>query len=231
MKRKSIEERFLANVRKTETCWLWTASTTSWGYGQIMHKGKGSRAHRVSWELHNGPIPTGLFVCHHCDVPACVNPAHLFLGTNAENLADMDAKGWRVNPRRSGPGEVHGHVTLTEKQVLDICQRPSQGLGTLAKEFNVTRTQISRIRRRKAWTHLAVPPSDSDPRHGEFHGNAKLTAAQVLAIRSRQGQTQRSLAKEFGVNQQHISDIRLGKRWAHLQTWTPPAFEICQNAC
>jgi hypothetical protein len=96
---KTLTERFFAKVSKTDFCWLWTAATHhQWGYGQIQADGKNKAAHRVSWELHFGLIPDGLLVCHKCDNPPCVNPAHLFLGTNADNAADRVAKGRSVYP-------------------------------------------------------------------------------------------------------------------------------------
>jgi len=86
---KSIEERFWAKVEKTDDCWLWTGATFGDGYGNCSRL----RAHRVSWELANGPVPGGLCVLHHCDRPLCVRPRHLFLGTRKDNSDDKIAKG------------------------------------------------------------------------------------------------------------------------------------------
>lgn len=100
---KSIEERFWEKVNRTDGCWLWTASTRDKGYGAFSYRKDGrqiqDRAHRFSWVLHNGPIPPGLWVLHNCpdgDNPACVNPAHLWLGTSDDNIRDMNAKGRHV---------------------------------------------------------------------------------------------------------------------------------------
>lgn len=74
-------------------CWIWMSSLSDRGYGQLTIKNKTIYAHRFSWELHNGPIPEGLLVCHHCDTPLCVNPDHLFVGTQKDNILDAMRKG------------------------------------------------------------------------------------------------------------------------------------------
>jgi hypothetical protein len=91
-----LEERFWLKVQKTETCWLWIGAHHPQGYGNItVSKGKTKPAHILSWEIHFGPIPEGMKVLHSCDNPPCVKPDHLFLGTQTQNIADMDAKGRR----------------------------------------------------------------------------------------------------------------------------------------
>lgn len=119
--------------------------------------GKQRLAHRVSWELSNGPIPggvgySGTCVLHKCDVPACVNPEHLFLGTQSDNVADRDAKG-RSNGGNS-PGEAHSQAKLTGAKVLDIRSRRGESPYALAKEFGVSYAQIWNIRSGKSWRHI-----------------------------------------------------------------------------
>jgi len=95
--RKSIEEKFWSKVTKTDGCWMWGGVKTLKGYGIIRVGGrvdpKNLRAHRISWLLHNGPVPRGLMVCHHCDNPSCVRPDHLFVGTAVDNVHDSIKKG------------------------------------------------------------------------------------------------------------------------------------------
>jgi hypothetical protein len=90
---ESLLERFWAKVKKTESCWIWTAYRNRQGYGRIgTSAAKSTNAHRVSWIIHNGPITENQFVCHKCDNPSCVNPHHLFLGTRQDNINDMMIK-------------------------------------------------------------------------------------------------------------------------------------------
>jgi len=158
---RSLEERFSDCTNKTGTCWLWTGSTVK-SYGRITYKGKTYRAHRLSYELHKGPIPEGLKVCHSCDNPPCVNPEHLWLGTDTENIKDRDMK------RRTANGsKISNSVKLTEYDVLsmrDIWDRKGSSLlpgqrgglnySTLGRMFGVSNQQARSIVLRKSWKHL-----------------------------------------------------------------------------
>ena len=133
-------DRFLALVEPdlNSGCWLWSGSQNGAGYGCVRYRGKGILAHRLSWTLHNGPIPEsggyhGTCVLHRCDVRACCNPAHLFIGTQGENAADMAAKG-------------RSTARLTPEQRFEICeQRGAVSQVELARRFGVSQPHISRV--------------------------------------------------------------------------------------
>lgn len=151
---KPLKDRLLAKIDKTETCWLWRGSKNACGYGSIAcdrnvhNKPRLVKAHRASWEVHCGPIPKGVCVLHTCDIPACVNPAHLFLGTKAENSKDMCAK------HRQKTGEHLPQSKLKSDDVIAI--RHSNDLqAILAERYGVTQGTISMIRSRATWKHLA----------------------------------------------------------------------------
>jgi hypothetical protein len=92
--RNPLVERLLSRVTRTGSgCWEWQGSRTRWGYGRIGIDQTVYLTHRVSWEIHHGPIPSGSWILHHCDNPRCVNPEHLFLGDHTANMRDMAAKG------------------------------------------------------------------------------------------------------------------------------------------
>lgn len=142
-----LQKRFWDKVQKTDNCWNWIASKVKDGYGFFRLPGyKSMRAHRFSWEFHNGTIPKGICVLHKCDNPACVNPAHLFLGTDADNVKDMMNKGrgkYNPNPAK---GENHHNSKLTDKQVLEIrAIGNSINQYVLARHYGVRQPQISRI--------------------------------------------------------------------------------------
>jgi hypothetical protein len=96
----TLKDRFedKVSIEPNSGCWLWTGSLNDTGYGQLWVGSKSTRAHRLSYELHVGPIPEGMHVCHHCDNPPCCNPNHLFVGSHTDNMADKIKKGRGVNP-------------------------------------------------------------------------------------------------------------------------------------
>lgn len=163
--------RFWSKVRKGDGCWEWTAQLTLSGYGHFKLKtGKKVRAHRVSWEISHGVIPTGLFVCHVCDNRKCVRPDHLFLGTTDDNMADMVTKGRsprgekhmsRTSPQAVCRGEKAGMSKLTEKDVIEIRSLYAGKKGdlkTLGERFGVTSANIRSIVSGKTWRHLPFLP-------------------------------------------------------------------------
>lgn len=114
---ENLKDRFYGKIKKTKTCWYWTACVSSFGYGQISVNGKSVGAHRISWEIHNGSILDGLHVLHKCDNPPCVNPDHLFLGTNKDNVEDRYVKGRCFSSHKFKTHCKHGHEFSPENTV------------------------------------------------------------------------------------------------------------------
>lgn len=155
--RRSLAERL---SRKTAPgpngCILWTGAKGEFGHGNIWAGGRLEGVHRVAWALSHGPVPAGLCVLHRCDVPACVNIEHLFLGTKGDNAADMAAKG-RASRR---PGEHAPRAKLTEEQVLEI--RRLRGIVSqqaLAHRYGVTKTAVRYAQIGRNWKYLQEIPS------------------------------------------------------------------------
>lgn len=158
-------KRFWAKVHKTPHCWEWVGGLTSQGYGMCPWRGVPGKprqtAHRFSWELHNGPIPQGLCVLHRCDNPACVRPDHLFVGTMADNNADMHAKGRAVKGgtySRAGyqRGERNRASRLTATKALALRRDRARGMffRELATKYGISTSQAWRVAKAENWKHL-----------------------------------------------------------------------------
>lgn len=135
-------------------CWLWLGPVNWAGYGRATFCNKSRSVHRVSWEVTYGSIPIGLCVLHKCDVPCCINPSHLFLGTMRDNFHDMVRKGrQKLTPPA---GERNGHAKLTTTEVLEIRALADSGWSneSLMEKFSIKRSQIHAIRHRYSWSHL-----------------------------------------------------------------------------
>jgi hypothetical protein len=211
----SVEERFNLQVRKVEGgCWKWRASRDRDGYGIFRSEWNGERftkAHRFSYAFHTGERIGERIVCHRCDNPECTNPAHLFLGTTADNMADKIAKG-RARVLR---GEDVTHAKITEQQARAILGDP-RPYAEIASDFGVSPGTVGDIKRRMSWRHL-----DDEAVITDHRGNARRGVSDKLTpdiIRTIRASTERGvvLAERYGVSQQSITDIRKRRSWAHV---------------
>jgi DNA-binding MarR family transcriptional regulator len=222
--RRREAERFFQKVNKIpDGCWEWQATRSRgrdggygvfYGYDPRHEKKRNMAAHRWSYLHHRGSIPSGLIVMHLCDNRACVNPAHLKVGTFKDNAQDMVSK-----DRWGGPsGEGHFNTQLTFLQVLEIRRRYANGEGhqyQLAEEYGVSQSTVSRIVRGEVWAEASGPVGPGRPHRGGRHHHAKLSTDQVREIREKYatgGITQRDLAERYGVSTKHISEILRGNK-------------------
>ncbi len=132
-------------------CWLWLGPAQNMGYGVVNYQRKAHLAHRIAYEITNGPIPEGMEICHRCDVPLCVNPDHLFMGSHAENMGDCRKKGRIRIP--GFQGSAHGNAKLSESDVRAI-RADGRSLNFLAAKYKISKTTVSEIKSRKSWTHI-----------------------------------------------------------------------------
>lgn len=155
--KKAIEKRFWSHVAigHPGECWPWTGSTNSGGYGQFRVDGMPVGAHRYAFFLAGGIIHEKYFVCHRCDNPPCVNPAHLFLGTAQDNSDDCVRKG------RKARGDGHPVAKLSKEDVRKIFELRCSGMKhyAIAERFQVTRSNICLILGRKRWAWLPINTS------------------------------------------------------------------------
>ena len=139
--------RFWARVLKTDGCWLWQGSRGKKGYGRLSRGNKTVLAHRISWQLHNGPIPGGLCALHACDNRVCVRPDHLFLGTIADNNVDMVTKGRRA----SFAGESNPSAKLTREQAEEI-RLDTRSFSAFGSAYGVSKGAVQHIKQGHTWT-------------------------------------------------------------------------------
>jgi hypothetical protein len=141
-------------VIQDDGCWAWMGARITSGYGQICFNGRQLLTHRVSYEVHKGPITNGMVIRHSCDIPWCVNPDHLEMGTQQDNISDKVAKG------RHAYGEMIGTAKLKEQDVLEIRELLSTGellQYKIAERYGVDPKLITNIKHGRIWRHLLEP--------------------------------------------------------------------------
>lgn len=150
----SMIDRFMDKVSPEPNtgCWLWTASVDSSGYGHFgIASSRPTKAHRIAYRLFKGDIPRGLFVCHKCDVPSCVNPDHLFLGTPADNTSDRDQK------KRTAVGRRNGKSKLTDEIVISIrALSKSFSERQIARLIGIHRSTVNAVLSGRTWSHVTA---------------------------------------------------------------------------
>ena len=137
---KTDSQRFLNKLDRSGECWLWKGTTDKDGYGKVMINYRSWKASRAAWHLLVGPIPEDMLVLHKCDVPSCCNPDHLWLGTQSENIRDMDSKGRRG---KRTPAK------LTDEQVREI-RKDARSQKTIARDYGIAQQTVSKIQLGKA---------------------------------------------------------------------------------
>lgn len=152
----TLVDKLLSNIQEQpDGCWMYTGTKDGSGYGQMQCDGVRKRAHVVSYEYHIGPITNGMYVCHRCDRPCCVNPEHLFLGSHTDNVQDMWAKGRGVLQNTQGIN--NGQATLSDEKVIEIRRLYERGMGQtkIGNMFSIDNSTIWKIVHRKTWRHVA----------------------------------------------------------------------------
>lgn len=221
-----MENRFWSKVAKAgpDDCWLWTATKNNKGYGMFTISALIGKevAHRVSYKLSKGPIPRGLFVCHECDTPACVNPKHLFLGTNRDNMRDMVAKG-RAGKGPGFSGDTHPSSKFTSNQITEMRKAyvGGQTATSLAEQFGMDRSAINDVLGGRSWKRIlgvdgcpTLEELQTAARDARKH-KAILTREQVVEIKKlfRGDMNNVQIGRLFGVDRTCIREIRLGRNW------------------
>lgn len=194
-------------------CFNWLGSKNLKGYGTLSFNGKNVKAYRMSYAVFRREIPVGLSVCHHCDNRACINPSHLFLGTQKDNMADAARK------HRMSHGGRHSRIGLTEQRVLDMIAAYKSGMETteVANKFGVNSRVVRSILKGDRWKYLDRERVQlRKPKHC---GSRKLNEEMVREIRKARdsGESLNEISARFGVTFSNISYVCSGKTWKHVQ--------------
>lgn len=204
---------------KSDECWEWQGRVGKNGYGVTYMHSHHLYAHRMAWVITNGPIEDGLHVLHKCDNPRCVNPDHLFLGTQADNNRDMHRKGRNAQPG----GEDHHRSRLTWEDVHTIRRRHAEERvpnKELAEEYGVHLATITGVIANRTWHDEGyTPPAQRLTSRGVMNQHSKLTPEKVRAIRSAYASgkaNQYELARTYGVHQTTIHSILQRRSWKHV---------------
>jgi Mor family transcriptional regulator len=207
---QSDTDRFWRRINKTDSCWLWTGAKASMGYGVLRWLGKRVYAHRLVYELTYGPIPDGLFICHHCDNPPCCNPQHLYAGTQRDNMRDRDRRGRGLKGRSRKGKPTNAKITAEIAEA--IRNEPAttrKDIKRIAEKYRLHWASIYRIRNNQIWQDEARPVRTG--RH-----NDKITLAIARAIRqdhAATGQSTRALGRKYGLSATGVRLILRGVRW------------------
>lgn len=202
--------QFSGKTRINGDCIEFTRAKCPQGYGRVWYKNKIWLSHRLSYRLSFGKFDEALFVCHHCDNPACINPDHLFLGTNRDNLDDMLRKG----RSQKCQGELHSQRKLTEEEIVSI-RKDERIYRLIAAEYGIAEAYVSRIKSKQTWPHVESESVKIGYAVGERNAGAVLTESDIRQIRS-DPRSNTDIANDFGVTRQNIRRIKLRETWKHV---------------
>lgn len=201
----------------TKDCWNWGFGVTAGGYGQMAFERKKYAAHRLSWSHYNNQeIPKGCVIMHKCDNPKCVNPNHLLLGTQKDNVKDMMNKGRFKDYNKSG--ENNPSSVVREKDVCEIYEANGTHQD-IADRFGYPHNAVSKIRNDQTWKSLTVDLTKGlrgrTGAKGELNGKCGITKDMVIEIFQREGAT-KDLARFFLCSKNTVYAIKSGNTWSHV---------------
>lgn len=192
-------------------CWIWRTGPSQ-RYGVFRYEGRQQRAHRASWQMHYGPIPGNQYVCHKCDEPRCVNPQHLFIGSQRDNMTDC------VRKLRIARGEDNPRTKLNDFQIRVIQRAGYRVPGSFwAELWGIADSYANRLRSngRKRVDKPRRPSRFA--MYGRSHVNAKLTEKKVRAIRADTVSSESQLAAKYNVSRSLIGLVRRRQTWKHVE--------------